>query len=379
MSTVVYDSNPQSRNAVSTLLSAAGQKNVMVTGNSARFLHLLKEQAGGLQMIVLSSRPGEETAVRLTQAIGEMAALAAVPVLYLTDSHSVASPRRDGLSKNVMRVDQFLVRPFGLEKLKKALDAAHVARARSRDVIVMFTEAPDAVLHETLFEFDSEFHWREVVFVSNALELASKIKILGWRVGAVFIDPNCKSKSLRNAVGALRRSPIGAQTLFVLLGNTSIETFLFRDLCELFLAKLSKESFWSPADWFQVLQITSTRLLNNEPSRRATVQARNLIRIHEMKLAKVVVAEALEKDPNRFELLELMGRIEENSKRLDRAVVHYQKAIAINPCAPYSYLRLLATLQGPLEREQILEKSESFCPQHPQLQDKMRQSREAQL
>jgi CheY-like chemotaxis protein len=377
MSTVVFESNPRSREVLGDLLSSCGLKNVLSTGNSSRFLHLLAEQGSALRLIILSSQPGEEVSVRLSQAIEQRPELAAIPVLFLTDSLFIGNRRRAELSRNTLRVDQFLERPFGPEKLKLAIDEASRVRARSRDVILNLSVEPNFTLNETLFEFDANFHWREIITVSSPKQLTEQMQKFSWRVGAVFVDPNWRSTNARSVVQELRRTTLGARTLFALMGKSPEETHDYRDICEFFFARSTREEVWSESDCLSLLERTSQRLIQNEPVRGAVQRARELLREKNLKSARGTLQKALKLDSERVEVLELLGRIEEqaNSPRLARQ--YFEKAIAVNPCAPLGYLRLLSGLTEGTQRKALLIQSEKYCPKHPQLREQFKAVREA--
>jgi hypothetical protein len=170
---------------------------------------------------------------------------------------------------------------------------------------------------------------------------------------------------------SLRNTRFGAQTPFVMLSQNSADVVRFRNICDLFLPVISEASYAAISEWLGILRMTSVRLLRNWSCREIQNQVRAHIRATQFTSAALVLSEGLRLDPNRYELLELAGALEEKKGHIFQATVLYKKSLSINPCSPYSHLRLLDILKEGDEKRMILNHSAQFCPRHPQVQNQI--------
>jgi hypothetical protein len=371
MATIVFESDKRVREVLTSLLTAAGQKKILATGHPGQFQHWLREEDSNTRLIVMGSHPGEDVQLLLMKMIEGIRGLDGVPLLYLSDAKFPFIRQSERRKSKFSRIDEFLSRPFGLNSLKKAITRAHEARAISRDVIIYFADRPSETLAQVLYEFELQFHWQEVVFVKNVEEFTGKIAQFGWRVGGVFISPTAHSETLAAQLFSMRNTRFGAQTPFVLLSQASEDIVRFRNLCDIFLPTVSDVSSQAESSWLNILQITSGRLRHNWVSREIQNQVRSHIRASEFTSAALLLADGLRMDAYRFELLELAGALEEKKGHMFQATVLYKRSLSINPCSPYSHLRLIDIVKDTEEKKFILKHGAQFCPRHPQVQNQI--------
>jgi len=376
MATIVFESDKKVREVLASLLMAAGQKKIMVTGHPAQFQHWLREEDSNTRLIVVGAHPGEDVQLLLIKMVEDIRGLDGVPLLYLSDTKT---PFRQGQSRmtKVSRIDEFLARPFGLNSLKKSIARAHESRAASRDVILYYAARPSDSMLQALFEYENDFHWQEIVCVRTPAELSTRIEQLGWRVGAVYLSPSTATPELEERLSLLRNTRFGAQTPFVMLSQNSNDVVRVRNVCDIFLPSVLDMGAFATEAWRRILRTTSARLLQNWSCREIQSAVRLNLRANEFASASLLLAEGLRLDPNRFELLELAGAIEEKKGHVFQATVLYKRALSINPCSPYSHLRLLNLLKEGEEKELISRHSAEFCPRHPQVQNHLLNIRHA--
>ena len=375
MSALIYNIDKYSCRVLSKRLQDLGYSTVLEARTPAQCQHFLKREQSKIQLIVYCSNRKDSFRFQVFPLLRSVREMAAIPMVLVSETFAIRSGPIAARSHDLPRADYVLSRPFGQQQLIKAIAGAHERRNRKRDVAVIYSATEPAEALESIYYNDPDTHWHKIEWVKNIRELSAIIQEQGFRVGTLFIAPDDQSVIVASWLRRFKKTRLGAMTPVGFLSRDPSQIEGFRTVCDFFASNVKIGSENSDADWTNLLTLASRRLLARRKIGDLVKDLRSKVKLGQYKSVRSTLLKLTPKCPFSWELIEILGQTSEKLGRWQEALDQYQKALALNPCAPVSHLgRLRLIRTGGLEisrkyHEQFQLEALRFCPRHPQVLD----------
>ena len=370
MTAIILEADSHSRRVLTTLLHSLGYTSVFAASDINEADFYFCRNPDRIRLILYSSSPEEGGDLPLSQLVVQRPEMDFAPLIQMSNRRL----RQSFLvfRTPLVRVDDYLSKPFGAIQLKRSISRGHRRRAELRSTLLVLSNSLGPRIGEALYTWKASVHWKEVVSVSSPDAFETKLDSNRFRVGAIILDPALCNSSIISWLIRFKRTLIGAATPVALLSRAPERTLELRQQCNLFFDRPEREDSYAAEDvsihlgWPEILKILSNRILFGQDAKEIITTCRQGIKAGRLDYAEKLANLGLAHDPARWEFQELVGTIAAKRGNRGEAIERFKTALATNPCSPYSYLNLVRLLDGS-ERKKILEVGSAYCPFHPQL------------
>ena len=358
MIAIIVSEDQYLQQTLSKLLKRLGYPNVIATDSIDEADYFFIKEQKRIKLILFENSLINGIDAPLSRLIIQKEALNLAVLIHISN-HSSASPfstyNRDPLS----RIDYNLSKPFGIRQLKTAIQSAQRRRARLRNKILMLGNQYENLAVEAMYTSSSNVHWKKIIFTENLDDFKKNYLDFQFRIGGVIIDPQLNTPEVTSYLQHFKKSTQGGLTPLAILSKNPKETLSFREFGDLYFNPAS-------SGWDEILEIMSNRVVYQGEVIEGLKTAKQLIKVNEVKKAKKLVMSYLALDPKRWELSELLGKINELLGNDSKSIDHYRNSFDTNPCNPSAYLHLIKLLNNP-EKIEMINQAKSFCPLHHQI------------
>ncbi len=377
MSALIYNIDKYSCQVLAKRLQELGYSTVLEARTPAQCQHFLKREQAKIQLIVYCSNRRDSFRFQVFPLLRSIREMAAIPLVLVSETFAIRSGPIASRSHDLPRADYVLNRPFGRRQLLKAIVGAHERRNRKRDVAVIYSATEPMGALESIYYDKLDTHWHKIEWAKNIQELSTIMREQDFRVGTLFIAPDDQASVIVPWLLRFKKTRLGAITPVAFLSRDPSQIEGFRTVCDFFASTVRIGSESSDADWSNLLTLASHRLLAKRKIHDLVKELRSKIKLGQYKNAHSELLKLTSKYPFSWELIEILGQTSEKLGRWQEALDQYQKALALNPCAPASHLGRLRLIRGgefDISRDyqtQFQLEALHFCPRHPQVRDSL--------
>ncbi len=358
MIAIVVSEDQHLQQTISSLLQQIGYPKVLVTNNvDEADYYFIKEQKN-IKLVLFDSSPNQGIDNPLARLIIQKESLNLTSLIHISN-HSGNTIQSNNSQDPLSRIDTNIIKPFGIRQLKTAILKAQRRRAKQRSKILVIGNKYNNTAIEAMYKSAETVHWKKIIFVNSLDEFKKNILEFQFRIGSILIESEMQSPEIISELNQFKKTTLGSVTPLVLLSNHPDETIKFRDFADLYLDP-------EETNWESILNTISNRLVLHADMIDAVLEAKKYIKSHQPKKARKIIDHALKLDSNRWEVLEVSGRIHELLGNKTKSIRDDKNSLLTNPCNPGIYLHLHELLKDS-EKNEIIKSGKSFCPFHPQI------------
>jgi hypothetical protein len=344
MSYLILDTDKQTTHSLRLLLSGISTVPVWDASNIVALNGISKKHPVPAEIILLDLE-GDPTKVK---AFEEHFMLERSPssAFILLGSRSHPS--------SLLKAERYLQKPVHIENLKQALVEAQARTQALRSTVIFYGDQIPTELTREVGR--SEKLWKQILDIQSIPELVNDRKEL-TQIGAIFLDPAKIKDEDVQALLRLKKITSASRISLICLSNQAQEIGKLRNICDYYLSpQLAPQ-----VGWREFLdQLAQTRLMRLGSS--LNIDEAKLYMIDEkIKHAQRVIDATIRFAPLKVEALLLSGECDYLNKDFEKARLKYQTVLALNPCLPKPYARLLQIETG-AARETVLKNAIAYCP-----------------
>jgi hypothetical protein len=235
-------------------------------------------------------------------------------------------------------------------KLRQALVDAQARLQELRSTALFYgNRIPGSLTREV---GRSEKLWKQILEIQSLPDLVNDKNELG-KIGVIFLDPlRIEDKGVQS-LDQLKKITSASRISIVCLSNQSHEIGKLRNRCDYYISE--------ETDWRSFLdRLAETRLMRQDSSLNID-EAKHYLKTGKLKSAQKVLQNTVKLSPLKVEAILLSGECDFLRKDFKRARLKYQAALALNPCLPKPYARLLQIETGG-DRDVVLNNALAYCP-----------------
>lgn len=360
MAILIVDDESNTRTALRDLLTQMGHKTILEAKNGEEGLKIADAEKKRIEMIIADWEMPYMDGLTLAAKIAERQALDLAPFLLITSDLTKA--KLVSYSKEYPRLDSYLVKPFRMSVLAKALQDAFAHRASTRDAILFFGKIGGnrlAAQLQSAIDRQKNKHWRILVETSSQEMLSGFVERNPRELGAILIDP--KKKIDTEWMSRFKKSPLGGMVPVVCLSREPAELLPLRTFCGFFVNGDANDE-----DCTQLLDQMRTRVTTSWEMELLFQEQKTAMQQKKYSVAEKIVKQMVALDESNAEVHTALGDIEVALEDFKKATIHYRKSIEYNPCMPGPYIKLAELKKGLTEEDRliVMEQAARYCPQN---------------
>jgi hypothetical protein len=354
VSFLILDTDKQTTQSLRFQLGKMSSRFVEV-GNEATLASLRKRNKVQMPEMIFFDQDGDALQV---EAINEELKLGNVNASLLIMG-TAAKP------KFSRYFDGYIRKPIFPKKLKRAV-VESFARGQQRRSVVGYVGG--AVLPGLLRELSRESPlWKQIFKIDLAEMKAVSASSLGVatpisKFGVIFVAPEQLTPAELNWVKKMYKDPSDTRITLVGIGKDPGKTAPIRNCTDFFVRE--------DADWKTVLERLAWYRMNLFRSEVAIDEAKARIARGHFFLASILLKRIFRHDPWNIKARTLLAEIALKRNALKQAKKLYQEILALNPCLPQPYFKIIEIeqkLSGGSSTD-TLELAKKYCPALHQLQ-----------
>ena len=360
MAILIADEENQAREALREILNQMGNKVILEAKSGEEVLRALHLEKSRIEFIISEFNLSGLNAHSLAEKLNQNADLAQTPCVILTSSLTFFGKHK--LLQSFPRIDACLSKPFRKKALEKSMQEAHAHRCSSRNKLLFIgKEVPSHISLKGSI-------WQEILHIDTSEKLNDYLNNPSTTISAFLLQPHefdpREKIELSKLISKFKKTPLGTTTPIVSLNLNPEEIFHFRTLCQFFSNPMN-----ATGDWQKLLKTLQNYLLMKPQMEIKLQQIRSLISQHlyseALKNAQTLVHLA----PKYWEPQSVLGEIYQKLNFSDKAIIHFRKAIDLNPTLPRPYIHLLSLLPtiDPIGRLNLAQMASEYCPLHTEL------------
>ena len=351
MEILIVDDEASTREALRDVLTQMGHKPILEAKNGDEALKFLEAEKTKIRMIIADWEMPQMDGITLADRLAERGHLDSIPFLLITSD--LPAKRLEELKQHHPRIDHSLLKPFRSKVIEEAIRIAYANRISRRDAVLWVgSEPPSPALLAAVSGKNRGFFFNRVVTDPTSRDFS-----------AVVLDLNHAGLDA-SAVTALRKTPFGAQAVWIGMSRDPVRIGPFRMICNLFV---DPGPLQSEDGWVKQLSTLHERLKNGWEIEFLSLEAKGLIHQKKNDLARKSLEKLLVLDPVNAESHAWIADLLILEGDESQAVFHEFESLKINPCLPKPYIKLFEILSrtDPAQVKALADAARGFCPHSP--------------
>jgi CheY-like chemotaxis protein len=314
MAILISDDEASTRGVLRELIESLGLGPVLEARNGKEASQLSEQQKSRIELIISDREMPEKDGLSFLEDVSANPALDHVPFLLIT-SEEIEAPKG--------RLDGILLKPFQLEKLRRALIRASAARAVAHPVALFFGTEALLPVRDTLPRCS---HWTEIADVLPGQSLEKASEPVQRKLGALFFEPGRVSEEDLRWLAQFKKTPAGARVQVVCVADSQASAQP---------ARIGPDHFaigaFSRNDWNTLVSRLAARATSALEQEICQKEYRAGIQAKDFAAAQSLAEKLLKLDPRNSDYTMWLAKCLESRGKKRDALEQYCKAVELNP------------------------------------------------
>lgn len=316
MAILIADDESSTRKVLRELIEAMGLGPVIEARDGKEASQMLEQHKSRIELIISDREMPEKDGLQFLADVEAAPLLDQVPFLLIT-SEEIDAPKG--------RLDGILLKPFQLERLRKALYKAGAARAAAHPAVVCFGGERLNPVRE-LVRRGSAAPWKELVETPQGESLEKICVPLLGKLGAVFCEPVALSEADLRWLQQLKKTPWGNRIQVICAASGIQEALPVRMGPDHFVLQEAPLRLWE----ILIPQLVSraSSLLEQEIHQK---EYREKFQNKDYKSAQSAAESLLKLDPRNSDYTLWLAKCFDALEKQDAALIQFRRALFLNP------------------------------------------------
>jgi hypothetical protein len=217
MLAIVLESDPHSRDAITTMLQHLGYSRVLHAEHVDEAIYFFSREKYKVNLIVSSAQANYSEDLPISRFLLKASEMNLCPLLVSVDEW--IKPMPSPFQSRFSRVDSVITKPFYENRFHRAIIRAHERRATLRNTLLIYGGEAIPDLEESVFSASRACHWKLVIRLKTKEELIQVCTQTEFRVGGLILPAECATPDIVKELRQFKRTVMGAATPLGIVGD----------------------------------------------------------------------------------------------------------------------------------------------------------------